>query len=156
MRAWTRQRELVIRRALGASRTRLARHTLAECLLLAAIGGGLGLVVAWRGLHAIVALRPGDLADLDAMHIDMAALVWATAIALASGLLFGIAPALFSGAQPMGDALRAGVRSAVGSHASKRLRGGMIVAEVALSVVFLVATGLLVQSFIALERTSIG
>ncbi|HWH53236.1 MAG TPA: ADOP family duplicated permease [Gemmatimonadaceae bacterium] len=156
MRAWTRQRELVVRRALGASRLRLVRHALAESLLLAAAGGALGLVVAWRGLHTIVALRPDALSDLANVHVDTAVLLWTTAIALLSGLLFGIAPALLSGAQSMGNALRAGVRTAVGSAAARRLRGGMVVAEVALSVVFLVAAGLLVRSFIALERTSIG
>jgi putative ABC transport system permease protein len=158
MRAWNRQRELVIRRALGASRLRLARHALAESVMLGAAGGALGLVIAWRGLRAIIALRPAALSDLDNVHVDPAVLIWTTAIALASGLLFGIAPALLSGAQSMGDALRAGVRTAVGegNAAARRLRAGMIVAEVALSVVFLVAAGLLVRSFVTLERTSLG
>ncbi len=156
MRAWTRQRELVIRRALGASRMRIARHVLTESLMLAVMGGGLGLLVAWRGLHAVVALRPDGLSDLEGVHVDMAVLLWTTVIAVTSGLLFGVAPALFSGGDSMGDALRAGVRSAVGSSAGSRLRGGMVAAEVALSFIFLVAAGLLVRSFVALEGTSIG
>ena len=99
MRAWTRQRELVIRRALGASRVRIARQALAESVMLGAAGGALGLVVAWRGLRAIIALRPAALGDLGDVHVDPAVLLWTTAMALASGVLFGIAPALLSGAQ---------------------------------------------------------
>ena len=118
MRAWALQRELVIRQALGASRLRIARHVLTESLILSLIGGGLGLLIAWRGLRAIVSLRPGNLSDLDGVHINMTVLLWATVIAVTSGLLFGVAPALFSGGQPMGDPLRAGVRSAVGSSAA--------------------------------------
>jgi putative ABC transport system permease protein len=156
MRGWSRQREVVIRRALGASRLRLARHALTESLLLAIIGGGLGLVLAWGGLHTIIGLGGEQLSDLDRVHIDRTVLLWTTIIAMASGMLFGITPALFSGDESIGDRLRAGVRSAVGSSAARRLRGGMIIAEVALSFVFLVAAGLLIRSFVALERPSIG
>jgi putative ABC transport system permease protein len=82
--------------------------------MLGAAGGALGLVSAWRGLRAIIALRSGALSDLDSVHVDPAVLLWTTAIALTSGVLVGVAPALLSGAQSMGDALRAGDRTAVG------------------------------------------
>ena len=156
MRAWTRQREFAVRQALGAGRLRLARHLLMESVTLAVIGGAFGLLIAWQGLRAIVALRPEKLSDLDRVHIDVTAVLWTVVISLATGLLFGIAPALSSSGQSMSDALRAGIRTAAGNRTARRLRSGLLVVEIALSLMFLVAAGLLVRSFIALEGAPIG
>jgi len=156
MRSWTRQRELAVRQALGAGRARIARQLLTESITLALLGGGLGLLVARQGLRVIIALRPEQLSDLDGVHINGAVLLWTAAISLATGLLFGVGPALLSGGQSMSDVLRAGIRTAAGNRTARRLRAGMIVVEIALSLVFLVAAGLLVRSFVALERAPIG
>ena len=161
MRGWTRRRELAIRLALGAGRARLARQLLTESLLLAVLGGGIGLLVAWRGVHALIAIYPGSLTmgtlgSLEGVSLDGTVLAWTAAVSVATGLLFGVGPALLAGDRSLGDALRTGGRTAVGSGAARRLRNVLIVAEIALSLVFLAAAGLLVRSFIALAGTPIG
>jgi hypothetical protein len=161
MRGWTRRRELAIRLALGASRARLARQLLTESLLIAVLGGGIGLLVAWRGVRALIAIYPGSLTmgtlgSLDGVALDGTVLAWTAAVSVATGLLFGVGPAFLAGDRSLGDALRTGGRTAVGSGAARRLRNLLIVAEIALSLVFLAAAGLLVRSFIALARTPIG
>ena len=161
MRGWTRRRELAIRLALGAGRARLARQLLTESLLIAVLGGGIGLLVAWRGVRALIAIYPGSLTlgtlgSLDGVALDGTVLAWTAAVSVATGLLFGVGPAFLAGDRSLGDALRTGGRTAVGSGAARRLRNLLIVAEIALSLVFLAAAGLLVRSFIALARTPIG
>lgn len=158
MRAWTRRRELAVRRALGAGRLRLARQLLTESLTLAVLGGALGVVIGWQGLHAIVALTPRGPANYSGLpdQLDLTVLLWTAGVSIATGLLFGVGPALLSGGRSMGDALRIGAQSAIGSSAARRLRSGLVIAEIALSMVFLVTAGLLVRSFIALEGTSVG
>jgi len=161
MRGWTRRRELAVRLALGAGRLRLARQLLTESILLAVLGGGLGLLIAWQGLETLIALYPGgllsgNLASLDAVHIDGTVLAWTAAVSVATGLLFGVGPAFLAADHSLGDALRTGGRTAVGSGAARRLRSGLVVSEIALSLVFLSAAGLLVRSFVALARTPIG
>jgi predicted permease len=157
MRAWMRRRELAVRRALGAGRLRLARQLLTESLTLSVLGGAIGLLIGWRGLRAIAALIPTDrvMPPLP-IHFDSAVLLWTIGLSVATGLLFGVGPALLSGGKSIGDALRSGAHSATGSSSARRLRSGIVVAEVALSMVFLVAAGLLLRSFVALERAPIG
>jgi putative ABC transport system permease protein len=161
MRGWTRRRELAVRLALGAGRLRLARQMLTESVLLGVLGGGLGLLIAWRGLELLIAIYPGGLTlggltSLNAVRIDATILVWTAGLSVGTGLLFGVGPAFLSGDQSLGDALRTGGRTAVGSGAARRLRTGLVVAEIALSLMFLSAAGLMVRSFIALMRTPIG
>jgi putative ABC transport system permease protein len=160
MRGWTRRRELAIRLALGAGRARLARQLLSESILLAVFGGGIGLVIAWPGVHTLIAIYPGSLTmgtlgSLDGVAVDGTVLAWTAALSVATGLLFGVAPAFLAGDQSLGDVLRTGGRT-VGSGAARRLRNVLIIAEIAVSLVFLAAAGLLVRSFIGLARTPIG
>jgi len=161
MRGWNRRRELAIRLALGAGRGRLARQLLSESVLLAVLGGGIGLLVAWRAVHTLIAIYPGSLTmgtlgSLDGVAVDGTVLVWTATLSVATGLLFGVGPAVLAGDRSLGDALRTGGRTAVGSGAARRVRNLLIVGEIALSLVFLAAAGLLVRSFIALARTPIG
>ncbi len=161
MRGWARQREIATRLALGAGRLRLARQLLTESVLFALLGGALGLLMAWQGLRVLIAVYPGGLAlglmsSLKGVHIDATVLAWTTALTLATGLLFGVGPAFLSAFEASGDSLRAGAPAAAGSGAARRLRNGLVVAEIALSLVFLSAAGLLVRSFVQLARTPIG
>jgi len=155
-RAWTRRREFAVRTALGAGRGRLARQVLTESVLLALGGGLLGIAVAWATLRVIIALRPPSLDHLDGVALDSSILLWSAAISVITGILFGSAPALFAGARPLGEVLRNESRTASGGSATKRLRSGLIVLEIALSIVLLVGAGLLVRSFVGLQRMPLG
>jgi predicted permease len=161
MRGWTRRRELAIRLALGAGRGRLARQLLTESVLLAVLGGGIGLLIAWRGVRTLIAIYPGSLTmgtlgSLDGVALDGTVLAWTAVVSVATGLLFGVGPAFLAGDRSLGDVLRTGGRTAVGGAGARRLRNALIVAEIALSLVFLAAAGLLVRSFMALASTPIG
>src|SRR5262249_10472110 len=102
-RAWTRRREFVVRVALGAGRGRLARLVLTESILLALAGGLLGVGLAWATLHAVVAVRPPALENLDGVQVESTVLLWCVGLSLFTGLLFGSAPALLSIAGSAGD-----------------------------------------------------
>jgi putative ABC transport system permease protein len=155
-RAWTRRREFAVRLALGAGRARLARLVLTESVELALAGGALGVIVAWQTLRVILALRPPALSNLDGVHLALPVLVWSLGISIATGILFGSAPALFAGGRSFGDALRSGTRASSSDGVSRRIRSGLIVAEIALSLVLLVGAGLLLRSFVALQRMPLG
>lgn len=161
MRGWARQRELATRLALGAGRLRLARQLLTESILLALLGGGLGLLIAWQGLRVLIAVYPGGLdlgllSNLDGVRINATVVAWTAVLTVATGLLFGLGPAFLSAAGTTGESLRAGARAAASSGAARRLRNSLVVAEIAFSLIFLSAAGLLVRSFVALTRTPIG
>jgi predicted permease len=155
-RAWTRRRELAIRVTLGAGRARLVRQILTESLALALAGGALGILLAWQAVRLIIAMRPPSLEHLAGVHLEPSILLWSLGISLATGVLFGAAPALFAQPAFVGDALRGESRTASGSIASRRTRAGLVVAEVALSLVLLVGAGLLLRAFLTLQRTSLG
>ncbi len=161
MRGWTRQRELAIRRALGGGRFRVARLLLIESLMLAILGGTLGLVIAWKGLGTILTIAPGTNSmvggpELAGAGISRGVLAWTTVTTIVTGLLFGVGPAFFSTAEATVEALRTGIRGVVGSTAARRLRSGIVVTQIALSFAFFVAAALLVKSFVALARFDVG
>jgi predicted permease len=155
-RAWGRRREFAVRAALGAGRARLARQVLTESTLLALAGGLLGVVVAWQTLRVIIALRPPALANLDNVHIESIVLLWSAAISMLTGVLFGTLPALFAARGSVADVLRSETRGGSGGLATRRVRSALIVLEIALSLVLLVGAGLLVRSFIAMQRVPLG
>lgn len=155
-RAWRRQREFAIRGALGAGRRRLARQVLTESVSLALAGGLLGVGVAWLALRLIVALEPRALDRLANAHIEPAVLSWTLGVSILTGLLFGGAPALFAGLHPVGDVLRRETRGGSAGTASRRVRSTLVVLQIATSLTLLVASGLLVRSFGALQRMPLG
>jgi putative ABC transport system permease protein len=155
VRAGGRQREFAVRTALGAGRGRLIRQVLTESMLLALAGCAVGLLLAWRVLQVIIALSPADL-DLAGVHLEPAVLAWSVGISVITGLIFGLAPALFATEHTIGESLKAAVRSASASVRTRRVRAALVIGEIALSVVLLVGAGLLMRSFAALEHVDPG
>lgn len=153
-----RQKELSLRAALGASRWRIIRQLLVESLIVALIGGALGILVAYWGIDLLRSAAPGE-ADRfapgwDRLGINLTVLVFTLGISLLSGLLFGLAPAWHASKTDLNDALKEGGRRTVsGSH---RLRRILVISEVALSLMLLVSAGLLMRSFLALMKTDPG
>ena len=154
VRAAGRGRELAVRMALGGSRRRLVRQLLLESGMLALLGALLGLVLAAGGISVLLALRPPGLPRLDDVGIDGTVLLFTAATAVASAFLFGLLPALQASSQPMAAALKE--RGVTGGRGRRLLRGGMVVGEVALSLVLLIGAGLMVRSFVSLTRASPG
>ena len=148
-RAAVRRREIAIRAALGAARGRLVRQLLAESLLLALVGGVAGVLVAWAGVAGLRALGPGSVPRLAETTVDARILGFALVLSLCTGLLFGLLPALRASRADLGEVMKEGARGTAGGPARERLRGTLIVAEVALSFALLIGAGLLLRS---LER----
>lgn len=154
-RATSRRQELAIRSALGAGVRQLLQQMFTESLLLAAIGGALGLLVAYAGLHLITSRAPLDLPRLDEVHLDVRVLLFTLAISTLAGLLCGILPAWrFARNEPL-LAMKAGARSTEGRSAG-RLRGLLVGVEVGLSTVCLIAGGLLLRSLVNLFEVDKG
>ena len=155
-RASVRDREFAIRAALGAGRWRIVRQLLTESILLAVAGGALGLVVASRGLDLIIALRPEGLAELDEVRLSPTVLLVSFGLTMLTGLLFGLAPAMFAAARDLGDTLKSATRSAAGHVGARRFRSVLVIAEVSLSVLLLVGAGLLVRTMLKMQHAEIG
>ena len=152
-RAWTRTREFAVRTTLGAGRARLARQLLTESVLLGLAGGAGGVLIAWGTLEVILALRPASLEELAGVQLAMPVLLWNALISVGTGILFGLAPALFAGGRAVGDILQRATHTASNGAGLRRLRSALIVGEIALSLVLLLGAGLLVRSFTALQAT---
>ena len=149
-----RRRELAVRAAIGAGRGRLVRQLLAESVVLGALGGACGVALAWGLLQTLLAAAPADLPRLSSVAIDGRVLIYAGGLSLVTGLLFGLAPALdTAGADPAGS-LRDGARGSAGIGAA--IRRGLVVAEVALAVVLLIGAGLMVRSYLNVQRLDLG
>lgn len=155
VRASGREREFAIRTALGGARGRLVRQLLVESGVLALAGGALGLLLAVGGIRLLIALRPADLPRLETVGLDGWVLGFTALASIVAALLFGVVPA-FQASQPrMAQALKDRGRSAT-SRAQRLFRSGLVVAEVALSIVLLIGAGLMVRSFIALQHVELG
>jgi predicted permease len=152
----TRRKELAIRAALGAGRGRIVRQLLTESVVLAAIGGVLGVALAAWGVRALVQLDPGSIPRLVDARLDGTVLLVSLGIAIATGVLFGLAPALQLSRSQVHEALQDMGRGSTESRGRGRLRRGLVVAEVAMALMVLVGAGLLVRSFSALMRTPTG
>ncbi|MGH9811953.1 MAG: ABC transporter permease, partial [Candidatus Acidiferrales bacterium] len=145
-RAAVRERELAVRAAVGAGRGRLVRQLLTESLLLAVVGGALGLFLALWGVEALRGVLPANVPRVDEIAVDGGVLVFLLGATLGTTLLFGLVPALRTTRTDLNDSLKQGGRSATdGSHS--RLRSALVVGEVALALLLLVGAGLMLRSF---------
>jgi putative ABC transport system permease protein len=140
-------RETAIRAAVGAGRGRLLRQALTESLLLAVLGGGLGVLLAVWGLDLIRALDPGDIPRLGDASLNRWVLLFTMGVAVLTGILTGMVPALQSSGTDAAETLKAGSRSVSGGRKQRRLRSGLVAAEMALSLALLIGAGLLMRSF---------
>jgi predicted permease len=154
--AATRQREMAIRTALGASRLRVMQQLLTESLLLAVAGGAIGLLLALWGVAAMTRLLPRDFPRLAEINLDWRVLGFTLVASVLTGILFGFAPALQVSKTDVQESLKESGRGSSGSLRHHRLRSLLIVGEVALSVVLLVGAGLLFRSFLRLHSVNAG
>jgi putative ABC transport system permease protein len=154
VRAESRQHELAIRVALGASRSRVARGLLCESVGLALTGGALGLLFAWAGIQLLAWLAPAGLPRVDEIGIDPVVLAFALALSLLTGLLFGVIPVMRFRTNTV--ALMDGGRSATESPGRHRARNALVVSEIAMALVLLIVSGLMIRTFIALGQVDPG
>jgi putative ABC transport system permease protein len=155
-RAATRQKEMAVRAALGASRLRIIRQLLTESLSLAFAGGGLGLLLAFGILKLLLAFAPQGIPRLTAIRIDLWVLGFTLLLAVLTGVIFGLAPALQASRLDLNASLKEGGTRATGGGSRHRLRGLLVVAEVSMALVLLIGAGLLLKSFTRLRETKLG
>lgn len=155
-RAAARQKEMTIRAALGASRVRLARQLLTESVLLAGLGGAAGTLLAVWGSGLLEALVPESLAQARGVVTDGRVLAFAVAVSLLTGVVFGLLPAQQVSKPNLTEALKEGGQGSAGGGKRGRLRGALVVGEIALSLVLLVGAGLMIRSFYRLTRVDPG
>jgi putative ABC transport system permease protein len=155
--ATSREKEIALRAALGARRTRIIRQLLTESLLLALLGSVLGLGFAWLGIKALVAISPRDLVSLQTVGLNLTALAWTLGVSILTGIIFGLAPALHISRLNLNDSLKDGGKSESSqASGSRRLRNALVVSEIALAVVLLASAGLLIRSFLRLQHVDRG
>ena len=155
-RAAARQREIAVRLALGASRRRLVAQFLMESLLFSLLGATLGLAIAYWSADALNVVSPRLLPRVGTIHVDLSVLMFTAAVATATGVLLGLAPAFYSAGQRVGADLKASSRSSSDSPGRSRLRGILVAAEVALTLVLLAGAGLMIRSMYELLRVPAG
>ncbi|HSP94458.1 MAG TPA: ABC transporter permease [Thermoanaerobaculia bacterium] len=155
-RAAARQREVAVRAALGASRSRMIRQFLTESLVLALFGGAGGTLLALWGTNLLVSLGPAHLPRIETVALDARVLAFTLGVSLLTGIAFGLAPALKASRRDLTESLREGDRGATEGSQRSRLRGVLIASEFALALVLLVGAGLMIRSFVALESIDPG
>ncbi|HEX4378489.1 MAG TPA: ABC transporter permease, partial [Candidatus Acidoferrum sp.] len=155
-RAVGRMREIAIRAALGAGRGRIVRQLVTESVVLALVAALVGVIVAYWSVKTMVALAPQDVPRLSEAGIDGGVLLFALAISLVASLVFGLAPALQVLRVDLNSALKQSVRRAGGGTLADRLRQGLVIAEIALSVILVAGAGLLIKSLLALQNVQLG
>ncbi len=152
----SRQKEMAIRSALGASRLRVLRLLLTESVMLSLVGGLIGWLLAIWGTAALMALAPDNIPRLNEIGVDARVFGFTLAISLVTGIVFGLVPAIHAAKPDLNEALKEGLKGATGSSAGKRTRSVLVAVEVALSLVLLIGAGLLIKSFFRLQQMNLG
>jgi predicted permease len=156
VRASTRLKEVAIRVSLGASRLRLMRELLLESILIALVGGGLGICLAIGGTHALSARIPSGIPRVQEISVDRRVLSFTAILSILCGCLFGLTPALELSKVSINKEMKEGFRSASGSSAGRKIRQSLVVVQVAGSLTLLLGTALLLRSFIRLQAVEPG
>jgi predicted permease len=151
VRAEARQQELAIRTALGAKRSQVVAELMSEAFTISIAGGLLGLALAFGGIRLLLALNPAQLPRLEDISIDPSVLAFTMVISLAAGLLFGLSPIVKYANPNLGNALKEGGRGSSDGRERHRARNALVVAQVALALVLLVASGLMIRTFAAMR-----
>jgi len=151
-----RRTEMAVRNALGAGRWRIARQVLTESILVAVLGGALGMLVAHWGVRGLAAVSFSRLSLVSDIAIDTDVALYAFALSVLTGLLFGTLPALRLSRSSVSESLKQGGPQETAKRGFKRMQGALVVAEVALSVVLVVGAGLMVNTFIRINRIELG
>jgi putative ABC transport system permease protein len=155
-RAAGRHKEMAVRAAMGAGRRRIIRQLLTESLLLALLGGLLGLLLSRWCVQALVALSPTNLIDAERVGVNLPVLIFTLAVSLLTGVVFGLAPALEASRVKLSQTLQESSRGTAGSSRGKRMRDALVVVEVGLALVLLVGAGLMARSFLRLQAVDPG
>ncbi len=155
-RAASRKKEIAVRAGLGASRWRITRQLLTESVMLSAIGGIFGLLVAWWGTRALIALSPPALMDLSDVKLNLPVLAFTMGVSLLTGIIFGFVPALEAARFNLQESLKEGGKNIGGSARSHRFRSLFVVTQVALALILLVGAGLLLKSLNRLQSVDPG
>jgi putative ABC transport system permease protein len=156
VRAAARQREFCVRHALGASRRRLIGEQLVESITLSLIAGAIGVLLAWWGLRALLLLLPSTLPAVTDAVLDVRVLAFTTLVAVVTGVLFGLVPAVQGTRTGISEGLREGGRTTVGGRRSQLTRNTLVIAEVGLASVLLISAALLIQTFVRLLNVETG
>jgi putative ABC transport system permease protein len=155
-RAESRHKEFAVRTALGAGRTRILRQFMVEGVVVSGLGAALGLGLAWWGLKALLAANPESIPRVSEITLDPVVLAFTVGVAVATGLVFGLAPLLHVGDQAVTLAIKEGGTRATSAAGRNRVRRGLVIAEVALAVMLVIGAGLLIRTFRNLTSVDAG
>lgn len=155
-RATSRQREISIRSAIGASRARIVRQLLIESVVLSVIAGACGLLIATWGVAGLVAIAPKEIPRVDTVGVDATVLAFSAILSVITGIVFGLAPALAASKTDLTESLKEGSRGSTEGRRRNRMRNTLVAAEIALSVLLLTGAGLLLRSFLRLSGVDPG
>jgi putative ABC transport system permease protein len=157
-RSFTRQREIAVREALGASRMRILRQFLTESMLLAIAGGCAGILLSFWGVGVVQAVAPKGTAGIDHLQINAKVLLFTLGVSLLAGIAFGIAPALHAAAKQSGSVLTESLTGSISRYqsGSRKLRGALVVFEVALAAILVIGAGLMARSLQKLSAVDLG